>query len=72
MQINDEIYRQIAKEQNIKLDDVEDVCKSMFSFIYDIMDTHTYQPIRLPYFGVFMCKPERLKKLGLKINGNEQ
>jgi nucleoid DNA-binding protein len=66
MKANDEIYRQIAKEKNIAVDEVEDACKSMFSFVYGIMESGTYQPVRLPYFGVFMCKEERLKKLGLK------
>lgn len=64
MTVNDEIYKEVAKELGIHRDKVEEACRAQFEFVSELMEEGAYRAIRLPYLGIFRCKPERLKKLG--------
>lgn len=64
MTLNDEIYKEIAKELGIHRDKVEEMCRAQFEFISNTMEEGQFKAVRLPYMGIFRCKPERLKKLG--------
>lgn len=63
MSINDEIYKEIAIESGVHKDKVEEACRSMFEFITETMEANKLQAVRLPYFVLVWCKPNRLKKL---------
>jgi nucleoid DNA-binding protein len=63
MEYNEEIYRQIAKERNTDKDVIKEVCTSMFEFVNTTIEKGKYEAVRLPYFGIWRVKPERINKL---------
>jgi hypothetical protein len=63
MNINEEIYKEISTKTNIHADRVESACRSMFEFISDTMEQGELKAVRLPYFVLVWCKPNRIKKL---------
>lgn len=63
MTINERIHKEVAKELSTKVSIVDDVIKSMFTFLTDAMENKDYRPIRMQYLGLWQVKPIRLQKL---------
>lgn len=68
MENNDRIYKQLSQDLGISRDKIQEVCMSMFGFVTTVMEKGDRGAVRLPYMGIWRCKPERvaiLKDKGL-------
>ena len=63
MDSNEEIYKEIAVDRGMDKESVKDVCTSMFEFVAHTIEKGDYEAVRLPYFGIWRVKPERVEKL---------
>lgn len=63
MNHQDLIHKELASKYELNKYICEDITKSMFEFIADVMEERSYRPVRIPYLGIFAVKPNRLKKL---------
>lgn len=57
------LYRQIADEMNISQLDIEDAVKHQFKFVANTMKRGDFKGVRLPYFGKFWAKKNRIRWL---------
>ena len=64
-----EVYEEIAEEFGVNKYQVQDCISSQLELVAQQMEKDTFRAVRLPYLGVFKCKPGRLKQL--KINTDE-
>jgi len=58
-----EIIRKIARELGLSIGEVEEAVDSQFHFVASVMKSDTFDQIRLPFFGRFWVKAQRLKHL---------
>ena len=68
------IYLQIAKDLGLTVKEVEEAVENQFRFVAATMASNTYAQVRLPFFGRFWVKPQRLKhlqKFGLRLPEDE-
>lgn len=54
------IYK-LANKYNLSLELVEDIVNHQFKFISKTMKKGDFESVRLPYFGKFSVKPNRIK-----------
>jgi nucleoid DNA-binding protein len=57
----DEIIYKLATKYNLPISKVEEIVTFQFKFVTNIMKQGNFDPIRLPYFGKFSAKKERIK-----------
>lgn len=60
---SEKIHKQLSEEFKLPRQQVEEACLSMFGLVTELMERGDMQPIRLPYLGIWKCKPERIAKL---------
>ena len=56
-----EIIYYLANKYNLPLQDIEKMVDYQFKFVRKIMKEGNFETIRLPYFGKFSAKKERIK-----------
>ena len=57
----DEIIYALATKYNLPISKVEEIVTFQFKFVKSIMAKGDFEAIRLPYFGKFSAKKERIK-----------
>jgi nucleoid DNA-binding protein len=71
----DKLYRKVAKMTSVTKKEVEEVARAQFKFVAQTMASDTFDQVRLPFFGRFWVKENRLKhlqKFGLRVPKEEQ
>lgn len=59
----EKIIRQVAADMNLAYEEVERIVESQFQFVADTMAEGNFEAVRLPLFGLFHAKEERIKYL---------
>ena len=59
----DELIYFLANKYNLPISKVEKIVTFQFKFVKDVMKTGGFEAIRLPYFGKFSAKKERIKHI---------
>tara|TARA_R110000744_G_scaffold114902_2_gene214875 strand:- start:1739 stop:1960 length:222 start_codon:yes stop_codon:yes gene_type:complete len=59
----DEIIYKLATKYNLPISKVEEIVTFQFKFVRNIMKSGSFDAIRLPYFGKFSAKKERIKHI---------
>jgi len=57
----DELIYALATKYNLPISKVEEIITFQFKFVKNIMTKGDFEAIRLPYFGKFSAKKERIK-----------
>lgn len=55
-----EILRTLAVEEGIPDSEIDKIVSSQFRLVHDVMKEGKFEAVRLPYFGKFHAKPERI------------
>lgn len=63
MDLQYNLRRDVAKQLNVDMDSVERISRSLFEFVALKMEEGELAAVRLPYFGLFHCKPRRVEAL---------
>lgn len=63
MDLQYNLRRDTAKQLGLDLDQVERATRSLFEYVAEKLEEGQLTAVRLPYFGLFFCKPERVRKL---------
>jgi len=58
-----EIYKELAKEFKLPEKVIEEVCRSQFDYVAEVIKEGKYEPVRLHFLGLFFVKPERVLNL---------
>lgn len=56
----DAIIAKIAREEGIEESEVRKIVYSQFELVANTMEEGEFKAVRIPYFGVFKAKPERI------------
>tara|TARA_Y100000361_G_scaffold144845_1_gene153354 strand:- start:6849 stop:7076 length:228 start_codon:yes stop_codon:yes gene_type:complete len=64
-----EIIQRIATKHNLPLSKIEEIINYQFKFVSEIIKKGDFEAVRLPYFGKFSVKKERLKHIQDKKDG---
>lgn len=62
-QIKNEIIYKLATKYNLPISKVEEIVNSQFKFVKNVMTEGSFEAVRLPYFGKFSAKKERIKHI---------
>jgi nucleoid DNA-binding protein len=63
MSTKQNLIQKIATKHNLPLSKVEEIVNYQFKFVAAIIKKGDFQAIRLPYFGKFSAKKERIKHI---------
>lgn len=63
---------QLATKHNLSLHAVEEIVFSQFKFTAEIMKQPDFQIIRLPYFGKFHAKKERIAHINERVRRRQE
>lgn len=73
MKFEDRAYEELAKKHALSEKQISDVCRSVFGLVAETIASGKCQAVRVPYAGIFMCRPRRVEKLGLNnLNNNDR
>ena len=53
----------LATRYNLSLKKVEEIVNYQFKFVEKVIKKGTFESVRLPYFGKFSAKPNRIKHI---------
>jgi len=67
-QIKNEIIYKLATKYNLPISKVEEIVNSQFKFVKNVMTEGSFEAVRLPYFGKFSAKKERIKHINKLSN----
>lgn len=59
----DEIIYKLATKYNLPISKIEEIVSFQFKFVQKIMKKGDFESVRLPYFGKFSAKKERIKHI---------
>ena len=62
----EEIIHMLATRYNLPIKKVTEIVNYQFKYVNKIMKRGKFESIRLPYFGKFSVKPNRLKYINKK------
>ena len=57
------IQKQLASKYNLSLTQITLANRSLFEFVATVIQSGERNPVRLPKFGLFSCKPRRVEEL---------
>ena len=57
---------QLATKHNLPIHTIEEIIYSQFKFVAEIMKQPDFQTVKLPYFGKFHAKKERIAHINEK------
>jgi nucleoid DNA-binding protein len=63
MKLEEKIYKKLATKHNLSEKQITDICRSAWGFLVETIESGNQEAVRLPYMGVFQCKPRRVSKL---------
>jgi nucleoid DNA-binding protein len=58
-----ELIYLLANKYDLPINKVEEIVEYQFKFVKEIMKDGTFDAVRLPYFGKFSAKKERIKHM---------
>jgi nucleoid DNA-binding protein len=64
----EELIYALANKYNLPIQKVEEIVTFQFKFVKKIMSKGDFESVRLPYFGKFSAKKERIKYINKKTN----
>ena len=64
----EELIYSLANKYNLPISKIEEIVNHQFKFIKQIMQKGDFESIRLPYFGKFSAKKERIRHINKKTN----
>ena len=64
----EELIYFLANKYNLPIQQIEEIVTSQFKFVKNIMSAGDFESVRLPYFGKFSAKKERIKHINKKTN----
>jgi nucleoid DNA-binding protein len=64
----EELIYALATKYNLPIQQVEEIVTFQFKFVKKIMLKGNFEAIRLPYFGKFSAKKERIKHINKKTD----
>tara|TARA_R100000700_G_scaffold35511_1_gene44143 strand:+ start:8158 stop:8388 length:231 start_codon:yes stop_codon:yes gene_type:complete len=67
-----EIIYSLANKYDLPLKKVEEIINHQFRYAAKIIKEGNFETIRLPYFGKFSVKSERVKHINRLKNNNEK
>jgi nucleoid DNA-binding protein len=59
----EELIYKLANKYNLPISKVEEIVTFQFKFVKQIMQKGDFEAVRLPYFGKFSAKKERIKHI---------
>jgi len=59
----EELIYTLANKYNLPISKVEEIVSHQFQFVKKIMKLGGFETVRLPYFGKFSAKKERIKHM---------
>lgn len=57
------LYEEVSEKVDLTPEEVEEAVRYQFKYIAEVMEEGNFEAVRLPYFGIFKVKEERLKHL---------
>tara|TARA_R100001244_G_C5102368_1_gene119130 strand:+ start:263 stop:496 length:234 start_codon:yes stop_codon:yes gene_type:complete len=57
----DQVIKDLAKKYKISVFEVEQIIKSQFSFVKNVIEQGDFKSVRLKHLGLFTVKKNRLK-----------
>tara|TARA_B110000908_G_C10157822_1_gene404507 strand:- start:514 stop:735 length:222 start_codon:yes stop_codon:yes gene_type:complete len=67
-QIKNEIIYKLATKYNLPISKVEEIVNFQFKFVKNVMAKGSFEAVRLPYFGKFSAKKERINHINKLSN----
>ena len=64
----EELIYLLANKYNLPIQKVEEIITFQFKFVKKVMAEGNFDAIRLPYFGKFSAKKERIRHINKKTN----
>ena len=64
----EELIYSLANKYNLPISKIEEIVTHQFKFIKQVMQKGDFESIRLPYFGKFSAKKERIRHINKKTN----
>ena len=64
----EELIYKLATKYNLPISKVEEIITFQFKFVKNIMKKGDFESIRLPYFGKFSAKKERIRHINKKTD----
>lgn len=58
---NEICIKEVAEELGLSTNTVRKIVDSQFGFVKEVMESGTFDSIRLPYLGVFKSKPKEVQ-----------
>lgn len=55
----DSIFKELAEEHGLSVEEVEKACRSQFKFVRDVMERGNDESVRLQYLGMFRVHANR-------------
>ena len=59
----EELIYALATKYNLPISKVEEIVNYQFKFVKKVMQKGNFEAVRLPYFGKFSAKKERIKHI---------
>ena len=63
MSTKQSLIQKIATKHNLPLSKIEEIINYQFKFVASIIKKGDFESVRLPYFGKFSTKKERIKHI---------
>lgn len=63
MKTRDELIYALANKYDLPISRVEEIVSFQFKFVAKVMKLGKFEAVRLPYFGKFSAKKERIKHM---------
>jgi len=63
MPSRDEAIYKLATKYNLPISKIEEIVSFQFKFVASVIKLGTFKTVRLPYFGKFSAKKERIKHI---------
>ena len=63
MNLRKNVVQKLATKHNLPLSKVEEIVNYQFKFVTKVIKKGKFEYVRLPYFGKFSAKKERIKHI---------
>ena len=64
----EELIYALANKHNLPIKKIEEIVTFQFKFVKKIMSIKKFEAVRLPYFGKFSAKKERIRHINKKTD----
>lgn len=60
---NESVVKEVAKELGLTIKEVRELVSTQSEYVKYVMESGTFDSIRLPYLGIFKSKPKEVQML---------